>query len=69
MSLDKATLSKDLLTMMNNAQDQAWSKQQVADAMAGAIDAYVRSAVVSGVLVLLPGGSQQASQTGEVGLR
>jgi len=67
MTLDKSGLSKALLAMMNNAQDNAWSKQQVADAMAAAIDGYVRTASVSGVVVTLPGGGT-ASQADTVGL-
>ena len=67
MTLDKSGLSKALLTMMNNAQDNAWSKQQVADAMAAAIDGYVRTASVSGVVVTLPGGGK-ASQSNTVRL-
>jgi hypothetical protein len=67
MTLDKSGLSKALLAMMNDAQDNSWSKQQVADAMAAAIDGYVRTASVSGVVVALPGGGT-ASQSSTVGL-
>ena len=67
MALDKNGLSAALLSMMNNAQEKAWTKQQVADAMAAAIDGYVRAASVSGVVVALPGG-QTAAQSNTVSL-
>jgi hypothetical protein len=51
MSLDKNTLKGDLVTLMNNAKDKSWSVDQVAAAMADAIDRFVRAAEVVGVKV------------------
>lgn len=51
MALSKSTLKNDLVAMMNNAKDRAWSEEQVATAMADAIDRYVRAADVVGVTV------------------
>ena len=51
MALDKTTLKNDFVAMMNNAKDKAWSAEQVATAMAEAIDKYVRAADVVGVTV------------------
>ena len=58
MSLDKNGLRDALVAMMTAAQEHSWSKNQVADAMATAIDAYVRAGAVSGVVVTLPNGTQ-----------
>ena len=65
MALDKKKLGADLLAMMNTAKDQGWSPQQVAEAMAGAIDSYVRAGDIKGVQVSLPGG-QLLTQTAAV---
>jgi DNA-binding transcriptional regulator LsrR (DeoR family) len=51
MALDKNSLKNDLVAMMNNAKAQAWSEEQVATAMANAIDRYVRAGDVVGVTV------------------
>jgi hypothetical protein len=58
MALNKNALRDALLAMMNDAQAQGWSKEQVASAMAAAIDGYVRAGAVSDVIVALPGGVQ-----------
>jgi hypothetical protein len=51
MALNKTTLKNDLVAMMNNAKAQGWAEEQVATAMADAIDRYVRAAEVVGVTV------------------
>lgn len=56
MALNKMKLGDELLAMMTNAKDQAWSPHQVADAMAAAIDTYVRAIDVNGVQATLPNG-------------
>jgi hypothetical protein len=58
MSLDRNGLRDALVTMMNAAQTHNWTKEQVADAMATAIDGYVRAGAVSDVVVTLADGSQ-----------
>ncbi len=68
MALDQKSLRDALLAMMTNAQDHAWTKDQVADAMAAAIDGYVRAGTVNGVVVALPGG-QTATQSAAVVLQ
>ncbi len=67
MSLVKDDLKQGLLDLMNNAQAHNWSREQVADAMATAIDGYLRAAVVTGVVVSVPGGAT-ATQSNQVGL-
>jgi hypothetical protein len=51
MALDKNTLAIALKTTFANAKEQGWTGDQVADALADAIDAYVRGAEVKGVAV------------------
>jgi hypothetical protein len=58
MALNKDRLRLALLAMMNQAETEAWTKEQVADAMAGAIDGYVRAGAVSDVVVTLSGGTE-----------
>jgi hypothetical protein len=67
MALDKNSLRDALVKMMTNAGEQSWTKNQVADAMAGAIDDYVRAGAVAGVVVGLPDGTS-ATQTNTAGL-
>ena len=67
MSLNKAKLGDDLLAMMNSAKDQGWNPEQVADAMAAAIDSYVRGGDVTGVTARMPNG-EHAVQEGAVKL-
>ncbi len=57
MALDRNALRDALVTMMTNAQEKSWTKDQVADAMAGAIDDYVRAGAVSTVVVSLADGT------------
>jgi hypothetical protein len=68
MALVKNDLKTSLLAMMNDAQAKGFSKDQVADAMATAIDNYVRQGVISGISVTLADGTQ-ASQSGSVTLQ
>lgn len=51
MTLDKNALKSDLVTMMENAKAKGWTEEQVATAMANAIDRYTRAAEVVGVTV------------------
>jgi DNA-binding transcriptional regulator LsrR (DeoR family) len=51
VALDKNRLKTDLLAMMNSARDEEWTTDQVATAMSGAIDRYVRDGDVVGVSV------------------
>jgi hypothetical protein len=51
MALDRDTLKGDLLAAMNTAKDESWTAEQVAAAMADAIDRYTRGAKVTGVKV------------------
>jgi hypothetical protein len=51
MALDRDTLKGDLLAAMNTAKDESWTAEQVAAAMADAIDRYTRGAKVTGVQV------------------
>lgn len=67
MTLDKDSLRDALMTMMTSAEEQSWTKKQVAEAMAAAIDGYVRAGRVTGVVVALPGG-HTATQSNTVGL-
>jgi len=67
VSLVKDDLKKGLLDMMSTAQDQNWSKEQVADAMATAIDSYVRAGTVTGVVVTIADGTP-ATQSNSVSL-
>jgi hypothetical protein len=63
MALDKDRLKSDLLTAMNTAKDKGWTADQVAAAMADAIDRYTRGAAVTGVKVTV--GSVQYGQTAD----
>jgi hypothetical protein len=51
MALDRNRLTNDLVAMMRNAKEQSWTEQQVAAAMAEAIDRYARGGDVVGVTV------------------
>lgn len=51
MALNKTTLRNDLVAMMKSAKDHSWSEEQVASAMADAVDRYTRGAEVVGVTV------------------
>jgi hypothetical protein len=64
MSLDKNKLSQDLKTAFKNAKDNLWSSDQAAEAIAAAIDGYVKAAVVAGVRVDVVDPANQPIGTG-----
>ncbi|WP_163993092.1 hypothetical protein [Pyxidicoccus caerfyrddinensis] len=49
MALDKQALATKLKDTFKRAKEESWTSDQVADALAAAVDAYVRSAEVVGV--------------------
>jgi hypothetical protein len=49
VALDRNALKSAILAAMNNAESKGWTKDQVADAWASAIHAYVSGAEVGGV--------------------
>ena len=49
MALDKDKLGQDLQKAFDDAKSNAWSTQQVAQALAAAIDTYVTAAEVTNV--------------------
>ena len=49
MALDKDKLGQDLQKAFDGAKNNAWSTQQVAQALAAAIDAYATAADVTNV--------------------
>jgi hypothetical protein len=51
MALDKTALAEQLKEIFTDAKDNSWPSDQVADALADAIDQYVRGAKVTGVQV------------------
>ena len=51
MALDKNTLKSDLVAAMNKAKAESWTADQVAAALADAIDRYTRGAAVRGITV------------------
>jgi hypothetical protein len=65
MSLTKSGLQAALAKMMKDSVDQKFTVDQVAEAMATAIDDYVRQATVTGIRVSLPNG-KHAAQTAPV---
>ncbi len=67
MPLDKNQLKTDLEAMMNSAKERAWTTSQVADAMATAIDRYVRAGDVLDVKVTVGGQVYEQSSKGRVG--
>jgi hypothetical protein len=65
MPLNRPKLESDLLALMSAAMDdESWTKEKTARAMADAIDAFVRGGTVSGVKVA--DGSRTLTQSGEV---
>jgi hypothetical protein len=73
MALDKTTLAAAIGQTFSDAKANNWSELQVADALADAIDAYVRGATVTGVTVSVSITSPHAhtgtgTQTGSVTL-
>ena len=61
MALNKTTLKNDLKAVFDSAKAEAWNTGQVAQAMADAIDAYVRAADVKEVKVDPDSGNQKGS--------
>ncbi len=51
MALNKASLAAAIQTAFEQAKDQEWDAPQVAQALADAIDDYVRTADVDGITV------------------
>ncbi|NNF59402.1 MAG: hypothetical protein HKN04_14295 [Rhodothermaceae bacterium] len=49
MALDRNTLRDDLLAAFEAAKEEEWGAEEVAGALADAIDAYVRGGRVSGL--------------------
>jgi len=64
MALDKSTLSQALKDTFKSAKDNSWSSDQVADALAGAINTFVLSADVVGVTVNVVNNANQPIGTG-----
>lgn len=73
MALDKNVLAAALAETFQKAFDEGWTQQQVANGLATAIDAFVRSAEVAAVkskLALdIPNNSGTGTQTGTVKLQ
>lgn len=73
MALDKNVLAAALAETFQKAFDEGWTQQQVANGLATAIDAFVRSAEVAGVKSKLtldvPNNSGTGTQTGTVKLQ
>jgi hypothetical protein len=66
MALDKNKLKSDLVAMMNDAKEEAWTTEQVATAMSDAIDRYARAAEVVGVEVFGQGHVHAQSNKGRL---
>jgi hypothetical protein len=63
MALDKNTLKGDIVTALNTAKDKSWTTDQIAGALADAIDKYTRGAAVKGVTITV--GSAQYGQSAD----
>ncbi|HZM76623.1 MAG TPA: hypothetical protein VFC19_12900 [Candidatus Limnocylindrales bacterium] len=64
MALNKNTLSQALKDTFKAAKDNSWSSDQVADAIADAINTFVLSAAVVGVRVNVVNTANQPIGTG-----
>ncbi len=64
MPLDQSTLAQALKTAFSQAKANSWSSDQVADAMAAAIDTFVIGADVVGVTVNVVSPTNQPLGTG-----
>ncbi len=64
MALDKSTLSQALKDTFKSAKDNSWSSDQVADAIADAINTFVLGAAVVGVKVNVVNTANQPIGTG-----
>ncbi len=65
MPLDKSGLSTALKNVFQSAKDNSWSSDQVADALANAIDTYVRTGDVAQVTVQVKNANNQVIGTGQ----
>ncbi|MBZ4417430.1 hypothetical protein [Myxococcus sp. RHSTA-1-4] len=64
MALNKTELADSIRGLFQKAFDESWSSEQVADALAEAIDTYVRAAAVTGVTVTVTNTSNTVIGTG-----
>jgi hypothetical protein len=64
MALDQNKLSQQLKDTFKSAKDNSWSSDQVADALAGAINTFVLGAEVVGVTVNVVNNANQPIGTG-----
>lgn len=64
MALDKNSLAQALKTTFKSSKDNSWSSDQVADALADAINTFVLSAQVTGVNVNVVNNANQPIGTG-----
>jgi hypothetical protein len=73
MALDRNRLAARLLDNFQRGKDEGWDAQQVANALADAIDEYVRDALVEGVTVAVVNDANvpigTGTQNNSVGLR
>ena len=58
MALNPDTLTNAIAKAFNDSKEHGWSTEEVAAALAGAIDTYVRDAAVQGVTVDIATGQQ-----------
>jgi|GEM_PF-5960529 len=58
MALSKSQLKNAIKTALETSMDESWSLEQVATALADAIDAYVRGGRVKSVVIDLNTGNQ-----------
>jgi hypothetical protein len=66
MALDKARLKTDLKTMADSANAEKWNQDQTLQALADAIDRFVRGADVIGVKVAIEGITLDQTNKGAV---
>lgn len=64
MALNRDTLATSIKALFKTAFDEAWTSEQVAEGLAQAIDAYVRTAAVTGVTVTVKNASNVTIGTG-----
>lgn len=64
MALNKSTLATSIKDVFKRAFDEAWTSDQVAEALADTIDTYVRAAAVTGVTVTVKNASNVTIGTG-----
>ena len=66
MALDKARLKTDLKAMADSANAEKWNQDQTLQALADAIDRFVRGADVIGVKVAIEGITLDQTNKGAV---